>query len=217
MRCTRSWAIQNGMVPINLALAADGTLVYILPDRLCLKDLYKPWPDPSDKEVQAGGERRFPKGDAAGSIADCRGSYPGSCRRSIAIGALCSHSLIGDWQAGPLRYRAPDGEQDIDRILVAGKSEKVAMRVVGSHLYLVSAGHLYSYNLDHPGESWGIAPDSLPFSNVRDVTVAKNWLSVIEAGSDDPQAPVEAPQGQGPVNPNVPPVPLPSRHGRRRK
>src|SRR5205823_5296209 len=43
--------VQSGSVPVNLALAADGTLVYTKPDRLCLKDLYKPWGD-DEKVIQ---------------------------------------------------------------------------------------------------------------------------------------------------------------------
>src|SRR5439155_22118767 len=32
----------SGITPINLALSADGMLVWTLPDRLCGKDLYEP-------------------------------------------------------------------------------------------------------------------------------------------------------------------------------
>ncbi|HWE04983.1 MAG TPA: PQQ-binding-like beta-propeller repeat protein [Tepidisphaeraceae bacterium] len=210
LRSTRNWTA-NGMVPINLALAADGTLVYTMPDRLCLKDLYKPWPDPSDKEVQAANAQMFQKSTLPDQLLISEGrilALADDQQQSVqqqSVRYVRIHSLETG-QPVPLRYRSPEGDKEIDRILVAGKSEKVTMRVVGSHLYLVSAGHVYSYNLDHPGESWGILPDSVPFTSVRDVTVAKNWLAIVEAGSDDPPTTLEAPPAA--ANPNAPPVPV---------
>jgi hypothetical protein len=210
MRCTKNWAVQNGMTPLNLALAADGTLVYTLPDRLCLKDLYKPWPDPSDKEVQAaGGAQMFQRSTQPDQLLIAEGRILALADdEARQVRYVRIHSLETG-QPVRLRYRSAAGEQEIDRILVAGKSEKVMMRVVGSHLYLASPGYLYSYNLDRPEESWSREPDNalLPLTGVREMTVAKNFLSIVEAGADDPGAPQEAPPGQ--VNPNVPPVPLP--------
>lgn len=46
----KAFASQGGSVPVNMALSADGTLVYTLPDRLCLRDLYKAW-DEDEKVV----------------------------------------------------------------------------------------------------------------------------------------------------------------------
>ena len=200
MRCTRSWVVQSGMVPVNLALAADGTLVYTMPDRLCIKDLYKPWPDSSDKEVQAGAAPSFQKATLPDQLLIAEGrilALADDEARSVRYVRI--HSLETG-QPVRLRYHSTNGEQEIDRILVAGKSEKVMMRVVGSHLYLVSAGHVYSYNLDRPAEEPGAGASNssdMPLTGLRDMTIAKNFLSIVEAGDDDLQAPIEAPPGPG--------------------
>ena len=98
-----------------------------------------------------------------------------------------------------LRYHSTNGEQEIDRILVAGKSEKVMMRVVGSHLYLASPGYLYSYNLDRPEESWSHDPSNalLPLTSVREMTVAKNFPSVRGGGHGRSAGAIGSASGSG--------------------
>ena len=51
---TMPFAVQPSLVPMNLAISADGTLVYTLPNALVLKDLYKPWNDPGSEKPIPG-------------------------------------------------------------------------------------------------------------------------------------------------------------------
>ncbi len=60
IRGTKTFNVQTGLTPVNIPLAADGTLVYTLPDRLVLKDLYKPWGDRERRGGRPARSRRTP-------------------------------------------------------------------------------------------------------------------------------------------------------------
>ncbi|MDB5289757.1 MAG: outer rane biosis protein BamB [Phycisphaerales bacterium] len=200
LRSTHSWVVQNGMVPVNLALAADGTLVYTMPDRLCLKDLYKPWGDSPEKEVLANaGLPPFGNATQPDQLLISEG-------RILALADNGSekyvrvHSLETG-QPVPLRYRSPQGDQDVDRILSAGKSWSVSLRVIGPHLYVVGPDGVISYNLDRPAETWTTTVDPTTSLNVRDMFIGQEFLVLLheeapgyaEAAPDGAAAPAAQP------------------------
>ena len=53
-----------------------------------------------------------------------------------------------------LHYRTAQGEQEVERILSAGETDQVSLRIVGPHLYVFNPNGVISYNLDHPNETW---------------------------------------------------------------
>ena len=185
---SRAFIPQSGAVPVNMALAADGTLVYTLPDRLCLKDLYKPWNDPADKEVmgpQGTAIFRDAKGPDQLIIAEGRilaladdGTQPNP--QSLPQKLVRVHSLETG-QPVPLKYKTPQGDQEIDRILAAGKDWGVSLRVVGSHLYVVGGSlGISGYDLDHPARSWTPPPGSFEKLNVRDAFIGRNHVVLLD-------------------------------------
>ncbi|MDB5303459.1 MAG: bamB 4 [Phycisphaerales bacterium] len=200
LRSTHSWIVQNGMAPVNLALAADGTLVYTMPDRLCLKDLYKPWGDSPEKEVLANpGLPPFGGATQPDQLLISEG-------RILALADNGSekyvrvHSLETG-QPVPLRYRSPQGDQDVDRILSTGKSWGVSLRVVGPHLYVVGPDAVISYNLDRPAETWTSTVDPTSPLNVRDMFIGQEFLVLLdERVTDD----AEGAAPDGPAAPGVP-------------
>ncbi|HET6251407.1 MAG TPA: PQQ-binding-like beta-propeller repeat protein [Tepidisphaeraceae bacterium] len=212
LRCTKSWVVQSGIVPINLALAADGTLVYTMPDRLCLKDLYKPWPDASDKEIQANqGLPLFKNATQPDQLLIAEGRIL-ALADDGSIKYVRVHSLETG-QPVPLRYHSAQGEQDVDRILKAGKSEQVSLRVVGPHLYVINPFGVISYNLDHPAETWGTEndpsdPDFFP-GFVRDSFIGQKFLALLCERSVLPApvapVPVIVPAPGGAIVPPNPP------------
>lgn len=184
------------VVPVNLALSADGTLVYTLPDRLCLKNLYTPWPDPSDREVMASpGTLPFRNGDDAASAPDQLVIAEGRIlaladeggRRVVRVHSLETGEPI------PLRFASPQGNQQIDRLLGAGSTWTASLRVVGSHLYVIGSDMQASYNLDKPVESWvRNVPDDASAAPVREAMIGKNYLAIVDgpgAGYDQRQSP----------------------------
>lgn len=217
LRCTKNFSAQNGMVPVNLALAVDGTLVYTLPDRICLKDLYKPWPDPTDRENADNGNGPPPFVGA---------TQPDQLQisegRILALADAGSEKFVNIYsletgQPVKLRFKLSDQEADanadndkakqsdqtVDRKLVAGKSWNVVMKLVGPHLYLASPGPgiLYAYNLDRPAETWTELEDDAQgaqngtnFENVRHIDASQKYLAVIAQETTD------ADSGQADVN-----------------
>src|SRR5205823_2914713 len=104
--------------------------------------------------------------------------------------------------------KAPDGDQEVDRRLEVGKSWNVLLRLVGPHLYAAAPGEIYAYNLDRPEETWAKASDGsdmLPLMNIRQVSVGRRYLAILEEepqnGADVPIAPDAQPPANGPPAP----------------
>lgn len=187
MRCTRSWASNSGMFPVNLALAADGTLVYTLPDRLCIKDLYKPWTDDSEISVPS----------APATAVFMRATQPDqlliSEGRILALandGAMWNirvHSLETG-QPVPMHYKTADGNKEVDRILTAGRSDQISLRIVGPHLYVVNPTQIIHYNLDRPEDSWSQDEADDPHFGaplIRDAFITKTFVAILALPSPD--------------------------------
>ena len=155
---------RQGTTPVNLALAADGTLVYTMPDRLCLKDLYKisqNWDEdlksvngPPNVNLYAGatqpGQLLISEGRIL-ALADSGGMQ----NVQANIKYVRVHSLETG-QPVQLKYDQPgDGKHQVDLLLTSGTRDwNVLLRTVGSHLYVVGPQSVYGYNLDDPAENW---------------------------------------------------------------
>ena len=85
----------NPTVP-DVALSADGTLVYTLPDRMVLKDLYKPW-DASDRDVIGTGPGGYVCAIRAAqlgmkvAVVEKRATHGGTC---LNVGCIPSKALL---------------------------------------------------------------------------------------------------------------------------
>lgn len=186
--------------PVNMALAADGTLVYTLPDRLCLKNLYTAWPDPSDREIviQGASAAAFRNGDGGATLPDQLQIAEGRILALADDGAqkvVRIHSL----ETGsplPLRFTSQNGNGVVDRVLAAGPSWNVSLRLVGSHLYVFGSNGASSYNLDEPAQTW--TSDAIPLRqfNLANAFVGRNFVAAVEVpapNSDVPPADNAAP------------------------
>lgn len=156
------------VVPINLALSPDGTLVYTLPDRLVLKDLYKGWGEEEKTIVGQAGQPIYVGATQADQLVIAEGRILALADNAPGAGALPPgvavvpnfkwvriHSLETG-QPLTLRYTGADGShKEIDRILTTGSTDwNVSLHVVGPHLYVQGPKHLFAYNLDKPAETW---------------------------------------------------------------
>lgn len=187
----------GGATPVNLALAPDGTLVYTLPDRLCLRDLYKNWSE-DEKVVTAAppGQPGLPLYAGA--------TQPGQL--VVSEGRILAVADSGSTQGLPpnekyvrihsletgqplqLQYEvAADGtKRKIDRLLTAGtKDWNVMLRTVGPHLYVIGPQTVFSYNLDHPAETWKGSTNTLEGlgrndANFRDAFIGQSYLVVLD-------------------------------------
>ena len=176
---------QMGLVPMNLALSPDGTLVYTLPDRLVLKDLYK-WGDASGERSIPGAAQQPPYTGAVRpeQLLVSEGRILALADGGPQIGLspdkyVRLHSLETGL-ALPLRYKTGKGDEEVDRVLTTfNKNWDVSLRVIGSHLYIVGGRAVVSYNLDRPSETWS-TKDTLPMGNIRDAFIGQNFLAVLE-------------------------------------
>lgn len=161
----RAFATQSGSVPINMALSADGTLVYTLPDRLCLRDLYKNW-DEDEKVITSGGQGQpaqpiYANANQPGQLVIAEGRIL-AVADSINVSGLSPnekyvrvHSLETG-QPLSLKYTVDgNNKREVDQVLTAGtKDWNVMLRTVGSKVYVIGPKTVYGYNLDKPAETW---------------------------------------------------------------
>jgi outer membrane protein assembly factor BamB/tetratricopeptide (TPR) repeat protein len=164
----KAYARQSNSYPVNLALSPEGTLVYTLPDKLCLKDLYKPW-DEEEKVAQSAGPNGTPAQPIyigasqpgqlviaegrilalADSISTLTGVGVPSNEKYVRVHSLETGQMLS------MRYTADGSKREVDQILTSGtKDWNVMIRNVGARVYVVGPKQVYGYNLDKPGESW---------------------------------------------------------------
>jgi hypothetical protein len=206
----KAFSPQNGLVPMNLSLSPDGTLVYTLPDRLVLKDLYK-WTDAAGEKTALGANQAPPYTGAARPdqlvIAEGRilALADGGPQAGMAADKYVRLHSLETGLALPLRYKTGKGDEEVDRVLTTfNKNWDVALRVIGSHLYVIGSRAVASYNLDRPSETWS-TKDTLPMGNIRDAFVGQNFLAVLEQPEGLDRAAAQAAQGgaAGPMPPGI--------------
>jgi outer membrane protein assembly factor BamB len=199
LRCTKAWSVPGGQVPVNLALAADGTLVYTMPNQLCLKDLYKPWGDPSDKDIPGTKPelRIFDRANQPDQLVIAEGRILAFAVEGTMNVKFVRIYSLETGQPVLLHYRTAQGEQEAENRLDAGKTDEATLHVIGSHLYIVSHAGVMSYNLDRPSESWQGEPESIDGRHpaVHDHLFGQKFVVLV----NEPLRPEDG---------GVPPVPL---------
>ena len=207
--------VQTGTVPMNLALSADGTLVYTLPSAMVLKDLYKPFNDPASEKPVPGPATQPPYTGATRPdqlvIAEGRilALADGGPQIGVAPDKYVRLHSLETGQALPLRFKNAKGDEEIDRVLTtSNKTWDVGLRVIGPNLYVVGSRAIVSYNLDRPAETWSTVY-TLPNATIRDAFIGQDFLAVLEnpdavaAAPQPPQAagvPVVVPEVAQPAN-----------------
>jgi len=164
----RSFSQEAGMTPINIALSPDGLLVWLMPDRICAKDLYEPGDEakfgetpvqPADPNVQTTG---LYVGNTASDgllIAGGRIITLRNGGRFLSIHSCETGAIIGK----PLSTNpGPAGRP------------KVSLRIEGNFLYAVSSKNIIAYNLDVPADiNWGSVQS---LDQVRETLFGSDYL-----------------------------------------
>jgi hypothetical protein len=147
-------------VPVNLALSADGTLVFTMPDRIWSKDLYKPWNDeeqvvvaPTRQAIYAGANLPGQLVNAGMRVLAVTDNAPGATlpnQKWVSVYSLETGERVA------LKYETTDSSHRIvDVVMTADtKDWNVLLRVVGPHVYVVGPNSVFAYNLDKPNETW---------------------------------------------------------------
>ncbi|MCC7349629.1 MAG: PQQ-binding-like beta-propeller repeat protein [Phycisphaerales bacterium] len=180
-----SFSAAAGQSPLNMALSADGVLVYTLPDRLRGKDLYEPafnagqgftWEVRPANPARRGGEQLFIELDQPDQLLISQG-------RVIALSDMGRFVRIYSLDDGkPL---IPPGSDAAEVPLSTGfdpgsdrrNVASVSLHPAGPMLYIAGPQSLQAYNLDRPGEKWtGLLPAP---ANIRDILIARQELLLI--------------------------------------
>lgn len=168
----KGFAADGAVMPINMTMSPDGTLLFTLPDRLCGIDLYEP-----NKGFKYG-EKPNPE---AGQV------FIGAMRWDqlvVAEGRVLAVADNGQF----VRVISVERGNELTAPLPTKSSNwNVGLRVVGPRMYVINQHSPLSYSLDHPDESWeGLANTENP--TVRDAFVGKRHLVLL----DQPDTPVGA-------------------------
>jgi hypothetical protein len=174
----RVYPTEMGRQPLNMALSADGMLVWISQGQLCGKNLYEPTKDLTFQEPpQLDNNPRY----ATATLPD---------QLVIANGQIL---VVTDNGQFVRVHSLEDGKQPNEpKQLSTGspQSPGVTLRALGSRVYIVTARSAASYNLDRPGDVWGIPTINVqPPPAVRDAMIGQDYLVLLD-------------QLSAPVNPN---------------
>jgi hypothetical protein len=215
-RARMSFPNETGNVPVNLALAPDGMLVWTQQDRLCGKDLFEPKRELNYEIVanaNEGGPGRGPnivQMDAQLFSPIFSGAVnPDQLQisegRIIAVTHLGTYVSLYSLETGKLLdYPGPDGRRAEARLstvhgdgTIAVKDWGVGLHLVGSKLYVVTRQNgPVCYNLDRSGMLWGGTIDrpTTPSVQFQEPFIGQDYFVIVDR-------PTPRPAG-GPVNVN---------------
>jgi outer membrane protein assembly factor BamB len=163
VRGSTPYARSTNSFPQSLALADDGTLVYTLPDRICFKDLFKPWSAHAVEQHLPNGTATFygmtgPQqlliaGNRVVALADSGGANPPG-EKFVHVYALDGGAAV----------TVPVAEkQQVELALTAGtKQQRTRLAVAGSRLFTIAPDASNSYDLDHLDQPEAIYSRDIP-------------------------------------------------------
>jgi hypothetical protein len=168
--------------PLNMALGADGTLVYTLPDRLCIQDLF---------EANLGEQGMEPKFST-----DPSPQPPGiffglnqpnqlivHSGRAFAVSDQGKLVRIYSLDTGkPWRYHSMDANADVDPQLPTDSSgsSTVTLHISGNFLYVLSPGNLKVYRIDSPDVTWNTFSSMSETRDYEQLLFGKDYLIILD-------------------------------------
>jgi outer membrane protein assembly factor BamB/tetratricopeptide (TPR) repeat protein len=201
--------------PNNMALAADGTLVYTIADRIALKDLFKPWGDQPDKQsppqpgqavMSFNPQMAAPENQLIISEGRILALWNDTPYNNPENGSVVVRVFSLD-TALPLalHYSTAQGNGQISVQLGAGINPMdISLRTVGSRLYIIGGSvKIISYDLDHPGNSWAPFQNTFgPGTMVSNAFVGKDHVLLLIQPQDPNQMMMNGMMMNG-INPGI--------------
>jgi outer membrane protein assembly factor BamB len=164
-----------GRIPLNVALAADGTLVWLLPDRLCGKDLFEPGDRLTFEEVvQTGAGGGQPTTFVGSTAPDHLQIVDG---RIFALSDAGAYVRVFSLENGkPLR-----GEQ-AELFFPTGARQsggQTLLRPLGRKLYVASPRELKGFDLIKPAFNTNTPLPATTSNRPRDVILTQGYVVVV--------------------------------------
>ncbi len=178
----RGYASTDGQLPLNMALAADGTLVWTLPDRLCAKDLFD-----SGKALKFGDG---PAGNAGNAI------FTGMALPEQLIIASGRIFALSDGGRMVREYSTESGlVPDSDKNLPTTDASTY-LRTVGTQMYVISLHQVLPVNIDPLKKNpptWSPPPSSYRPPWLVDAFIGKmHFVALDQPGGNANQPPPRA-------------------------
>jgi outer membrane protein assembly factor BamB len=177
----KTFGLDSGIIPVNLALAADGTLAYTLPNQLCIQDLF-------EANLSDGGmEPRFvtdPIPNASAMFQGC--NQPDQLLihggRVFAVANNGTGVRVFSTDTGqPWQYHAPHGEPDFGGVFTTGStSPNVTLHISGNYLFMLSPRRLTASRIDPPTENWDTGDDVIKTTNYEQLLYGKDYLVMVD-------------------------------------
>jgi outer membrane protein assembly factor BamB/tetratricopeptide (TPR) repeat protein len=167
-------------VPYSMALSPDGTLVYTLPDRLCVQDLYEAnlTPQGMEPRVSSTPDPKAPQLFLSDGEPDQLLLYGGRAYVVANQGGFIGVFSLDT--AAPESSGSTDGRQDpgiLPTVFLA--SPNISLHISGGYLYAVSQRNAAAFQLDSPWAQWR-TDDSMLARDFEKILFGRDYLFVLD-------------------------------------
>jgi outer membrane protein assembly factor BamB len=178
----KSFGAESGAYPINMALGADGTLVYTMPDHLCIQDLYEA------NLTEQGMEPKFstPVSPQTPPIFFTLGQ-PNQLivhgGRAFAVSNQGNLVRVYSLDTGkPWSYHSTDATGGVPGQLSteSSGSSNVTLHISGNFLYVLSPQKLVVYRVDFPDVNWRTFSSMSEPHNFEQVLFGRDYLVILD-------------------------------------
>jgi outer membrane protein assembly factor BamB len=160
----KSFSGETGGFPVNQVLSPDGMLVYTMPDRLCVIDLFEANLDEHGMEPQISwaAPRENPQLFQNQMQPDQLIVHAGRIFAVTDYGKMVRVFILDS--AKPWSYIPRGSPKESDAVLStnSGDNPNVTLHVSGNYLYVFSPLSLIAYQVEHPDVNWPTLPPQRP-------------------------------------------------------
>jgi outer membrane protein assembly factor BamB len=177
----KSFGMETNSFPINLALAADGTLVYTLPNQLCIQDLFNAnlSPQGMDPDHITDAGPNPPMFQGAGQPEPDQLLIHGG--RIFALADSGKDVRIFSVDSGdPWAYQGNGRGATQVVFSTQSTSPNVRLRVSGNYLFAFSSRNLIAYRIDPPTENWESYVDVMKSTNYQQLLFGRDYLALVD-------------------------------------
>jgi hypothetical protein len=208
VRGTRSWPRDSNNYPQNIAISPDGTLVYTLVDRICFKDLYRPWEQRAIEKILTAGQASFLGLIGPDQLILSEGRAMAVCDSGDGVRQGEKFVRLYSIETGdPVMLNFSDGQQLEKALSIGTKSVDVTLRMVGPRLYAIAPDAAICYNIETPDDHYQMFDQESEGMSAHSAFMGQDYLVIVSpAPPPGGNVPAPAPVPVGPVVLPQPPV-----------
>ncbi|MGD0390769.1 MAG: PQQ-binding-like beta-propeller repeat protein, partial [Tepidisphaeraceae bacterium] len=179
----KEFGLDTAAFPINLALAADGTLVYTLPNQLCIQDLFEANLSPQGMEPGIAKDAELPNQPPMflgfGRPEPQQLLIHGG--RAFAVANSGKEVRVFSIDTGELwQSEGRNGPQTTGVVLTQSTSAHVRLHISGNYLFVFSPRKLITYRIDPPKPGWDWPYDATKVTNYQQILFGKDYLALVD-------------------------------------